>query len=229
MRRALRAASTVLIVAGALMLLDAGITFAWQEPVSALMAKLAQDRLADELEELEQVKPTEVQRRALATLRSERRRIAFLARAARRDVATGEPIGRIEIPAIGARYVIVEGTDGAALRKGPGHYPETDLPGLGGTVAIAGHRTTYGAPFRRADDVHPGDEIVVEMPYARFTYAVERTRIVPPSALWVTRDVGYERLVLSACHPLYSAAERIVVFARLRAVRARGAAAEVPG
>jgi sortase A len=226
MRRALRACSTVLIVAGALMVADAGATFAWQEPVSALMARLAQNRLAGELEEIERAAPTPVQRRALRSLRTDRRRIAFLAREARQASDEGDPIGRIEIPAIGAEFVVVQGTDGATLRRGPGHYPDTAFPGLGGTVAIAGHRTTYGAPFRRTDDLEPGDEIVLEMPYGRFAYAVERTRIVPPSALWVTREVGYERLVLSACHPLYSAAERIVVFARLRDVRPRGAAAE---
>ncbi len=225
MRKLLRASSTVLIVAGALMIADAGVTFAWQEPVSALVARLAQNQLSGQLDELEQAKPTPVQRRALATLRSERRRVAFLAREARRDAATGEPVGRIRIPSIGADFVVVQGTDGATLRKGPGHYPDTTFPGLGGTVAIAGHRTTYLAPFRKVDKLRPGQEIVLEMPYGRFTYAVQRTRIVPPSALWVTRDVGYERLVLSACHPLYSAAERIIVFARLRDVQARGAAA----
>lgn len=215
----------MLIVAGALMIADAGVTFAWQEPVSALVARLAQNQLSGELEDLERTEPTPVQRRALATLPSERRRVAFLAREARRDATTGEPIGRIRIPSIGADFVVVHGTDGATLRKGPGHYPDTTFPGLGGTVAIAGHRTTYLAPFREVDELKPGQPIVLEMPYGRFTYAVQRTRIVQPSALWVTRDVGYERLVLSACHPLYSAAERIVVFARLRDVQARGAAA----
>jgi len=224
MRKLLRASSTVLIVAGALMIADAGVTFAWQEPVSALVARLAQNQLSGQLEELERTKPTPVQQRALATLPSERRRIAFLAREARRDATTGEPIGRIQIPAIGADFVVVQGTDGATLRKGPGHYPDTTFPGLRGTVAIAGHRTTYLAPFRKVDTLKPGQQIVLELPYGRFTYAVERTRIVQPTALWVTRDVGYERLVLSACHPLYSAAERIIVFARLRDAQARGAA-----
>lgn len=114
-----------------------------------------------------------------------------------------------------APYVVVEGTDRATLRKGPGHYPDTPVPGQGGTVAIAGHRTTYLAPFRPLDKLRPGDAIVVRMPYGRFTYRVERTRIVPPTATWVTHRVAYDRLVLTACHPLYSAAQRIVVFARL--------------
>ena len=86
----------------------------------------------------------------------------------------------------------------------------------GGTVAVAGHRTTYGAPFRNVDKLKKGDQIVMSMPYGTFTYAVDRTKIVKPSALWVTRDVGHEQLVLSACHPLYSAAQRIIVFAHLQ-------------
>jgi sortase A len=224
MRRALRAFSTVLIVAGMLMVADAAITFAWQEPVSALMARIEQGKLSDQLERIEDAPTPRVQRRALAALPDGRRRIAFLARVARRTAQEGDPIGRIDIPEIGADFVVVQGTDSGTLRTGPGHYPDTAFPGLRGTVAIAGHRTTYAAPFRRVDDLRAGDAIVLTVPYGRFTYAVQETKIVPPSALWVTRSVGYDRLVLSACHPLYSAAKRIVVFARLRGVEPRGAA-----
>ena len=109
---------------------------------------------------------------------------------------------------------MVEGVDPASLRKGPGHYPDTAMPGERGTVAVAGHRTTYLAPFRHIDELDRGDRVVISMPYGRFVYRVERTRIVDPTALWVLRRVGYDRLVLTACHPLYSAARRIVVFAR---------------
>lgn len=225
MRRALRALSTVLIAAGALMIADAGITLAWQEPVSALIARIEQDRLSGQLDRIERAGPTRVERRVLAALATETRRIAFLAREARRTTGTGDPIGRIDIPRIGANFVVVQGTDTASLRKGPGHYPETAFPGLGETVAIAGHRTTYLAPFRHVDELRRGDAIVLTMPYARFDYAVQRTQIVTPDSTWIERDVGYERLVLSACHPLYSASHRIVVFARLRRVTARGAAA----
>jgi sortase A len=224
MRRALRAISTVLIVAGVLMIADAGVTLAWQEPVSALLARIEQNKLSGQLDKLEAAPATRVQRRVLAALATQERRIAFLAREARRTAQTGDPIGRIAIPKIGADFVVVQGTDSASLRKGPGHYPDTTFPGLPGTVAIAGHRTTYLAPFRNVDQLKHGDPIVLTMPYGRFTYAVERTQIVKPTALWVTRDVGYPRLVLSACNPLYSAAQRIIVFARLKRVAARGAA-----
>jgi sortase A len=91
-------------------------------------------------------------------------------------------------------------------------------------VAIAGHRTTYLAPFRRLDALRPGDRVVVRMPYGEFTYVVQGEKIVLPTALWVTRDVGYDRLVLSACNPLYSAAQRIIVFARLARFVPLGAA-----
>ena len=117
------------------------------------------------------------------------------------------------------------GTDAAQLREGPGHYPGTPLPGRHGTVAVAGHRTTYLAPFRHLDALESGDEIEVTMPYGRFSYRVDRTRIVAPTALWVTRPVGHDQIVLTACNPLYSAAQRIVVFARLATAIPRGWAA----
>jgi sortase A len=105
------------------------------------------------------------------------------------------------------------------LRDGPGHYPATSLPGERGTMAIAGHRTTFGAWFRHIDRLTPGDALELDLPYGRFTYRVQRTRIVPPTALWITGNVGYDRLVLSACHPPFSASKRIVVFARLVSAR----------
>ena len=228
MRRALRALSTILIIAGVLLIVDAGITLAWQEPISAIYARLTQNRLNDDLRALDRAPPTALQLRALARLRTEQRRIAFLARALRRRAQPGDAIGRIRIKKIGISFVVVQGTDGSSLQKGPGHYPDTPLPGMPGTVAIAGHRTTYLAPFRHVDELHRGNLIDVQMPYGHFTYAVERMRIVSPSEYSVIRAVGYDRLVLTACHPLYSAAQRIVVFARQVDVRARGAA-RVPG
>jgi len=214
MRAALRTLASVMMVAGVLLIADAVVTLVWQEPVTALLAELRQDALGNELRDLERTGPSRAEREALARLREAEARIALRARALRRRIEEGRGIGRIRIPEVKANYVVVEGTDAGPLRKGPGHYPGTPLPGLGRTVGIAGHRTTYGAPFRDLDKLERGDEITVEMPYATFTYRVERTRIVLPSATWVVRSVGYERLVLTACHPKYSAAKRIVVFAR---------------
>jgi sortase A len=214
-RRSLRALSTAMIIAGAILLADAGLTLLWQEPVSAVYAQIQQSRLSDRLEELERAPLAPAERRALERIPDPARRLAFRARAFGRRLEPGDPMGRIVMPAIGVSEVFVEGTDAGDLRTGPGHYPATPLPGERGTVAIAGHRTTYGAPFRRLDRLERGDAIELRMPYGRFTYRVERTRIVPPTETSVIDRVDHDRLVLSACHPLYSAAQRIIVFARL--------------
>ncbi len=224
MRRAVRSLSTVLIVVGALLLADAVATLLWQEPLSALYGHIQQGKLEGRLSAIERAPLAAVDQRALSRLDASRR-LAFAARAAARRSEPGDPLGRIRIPKIGLSEVFVEGTGAGELRTGPGHYPATPLPGQRGTVAIAGHRTTYGAPFHDIDDLRRGDRIELAMPYGRFTYRVERTRIVPPTATEVTDRVSYDRLVLSACHPLYSAAQRIVVFARLERAEARGPAA----
>ncbi|MDQ3935624.1 MAG: class E sortase [Actinomycetota bacterium] len=210
----LRFVASVLIVSGVLMLADAGVTLAWQEPVSAFMAARDQDELEDELDALSSSATRD--KELTASIKDVKRRIARLAELDRERTKEGEPVGRIEMPSLDREYVFVQGTDLDVLRKGPGHYPSTPFPGEGGTVAIAGHRTTYGAPFRTVDDLKAGQHIVLKMPYGRLEYKVEKTQIVDPDATWIIRRVkGPERLVLSACHPLYSASQRIVVFARL--------------
>ena len=223
-RRALRSLSTVLIISGVLMLTDAGLTLVWQEPVSAVYAKILQGSLADDLRQLELTKPSTLDLAALRKLATEKRRMAFLARRLRSDLDRGRAAGRLRIERINGNYVLVNGSDPASLRKGPAIYDDVPFPGAPGTTAIAGHRTTYGAPFRKIDKIRRGDEVVVEMRYGTFTYEVEKTQIVKPTALEVIRRVSYDRLVLSACHPLYSAAKRYIVFARLVAAQARGAA-----
>jgi sortase A len=223
-RRPLRALSTVLIIAGVLMLSDAGLTVAWQEPVSGAYAWIVQDRLGGDLRKLELARPGAKELAALRALQDDRRRIAFLARLLRRTADRGDAVGRIRIPRIKANFVVVNGTDTASLRKGPGIYDDVPFPGAPGTTAIAGHRTTYLAPFRKIDALRRGDEITLDMPYGRLIYEVEKQRIVAPSEVSVVKRVDYDRLVLSACHPLYSAEKRIVVFARLVGAQARGAA-----
>jgi sortase A len=216
-RPALRFVAAVLITSGLMMLADAVLTLTWQEPVSAFIAGREQASLGHELDEGSTF--LEGAKRATANERDVRKRVKRLAAVWRHHVQTGDAVGRIDLKSLDRRYVVVQGTDTATLRKGPGHYPKTSMPGEGGTVAIAGHRTTYLAPFRTIDDLKPGQPIVLEMPYAKLTYAVERTKVVPPDALWITDRVpGAERLVLSACHPLYSASHRIVAFARLKSV-----------
>jgi sortase A len=226
-RTALKALSWVLIVAGALLLIDAGLTIVWQEPVSALYASVRQNALGSDLNRLETRRIARVEVSALKRLQTEKRRLTFLARAERGKANPGDPLGRIQIPKIGANFVMVQGTEAGDLREGPGHYVNTPLPGEPGTVGMAGHRTTFLAPFRDIDQLKRTDPIHVQMPYADFTYSVERTRVVAPGATWVLRKVGYDRLVLTACHPLYSAAQRIVVSARLVKVTPRGKASSL--
>jgi sortase A len=228
--RAVHALAVLMIVVGALALLDALVTLVWQEPVSALYALLRQDHLSGELGKVERASPTPVERRALASIRDERARIAFLAGELERHAGDGSPVGRIVIPKVGASYVVVNGTDTEDLKSGPGIYTETSFPGIPGTTAIAGHRTTYLAPFRDINDLAPGNHILISMPYAHFTYTVTGQRVVAPTDVEAAvANVGYTRLVLSACTPLFSAEKRLLVYARLTRTVPVGAARVLPG
>jgi sortase A len=215
LRRVLRDLSYVLIISGVLLLVDAGVTLIWQEPLTAVIGLIKRSQIDQKYLSYHTSPLSALDRRALSALGAIPHRIAYLARHEERQVPTGAALGRIRIPKLGSTFVVVQGTEEASLEKGPGHYSSTALPGLGQTVAIAGHRTTYLAPFRHLDALAPGNHIVLRMPYGRFLYSVQFTKIVSPTAWWITRNVGYDRLVLSACNPLYSASQRIVVFARL--------------
>ena len=229
-RRAWRALSIALIAVGALALVDAGVTLVWQEPFSALYAKFRQDHLNGTLRAAERATPTAVERRALASLPDERRRVAFLASELQRHAPNGSAVGRIVIPKIDASYVVVKGTDTSDLESGPGIYSETNFPGIAGTTAIAGHRTTYLAPFRDINELSPGNHILLDMPYAHFTYTVIGQRVVLPTDVSAAvANVGYTRLVLSACTPLFSAEKRLLVYARLTKTVPVGAARVLPG
>jgi sortase A len=235
MHRLLRIFSTTLITAGLVILIDVGLTLVWKEPLSTIYGSIQQGKAEDQLAELEDRFPAADDLRAAAAAGSVEERVAILADRFESEVETGTGIGRIQVDAIGLDAVVVEGTDTASLQKGPGHYSPSDdpdtrargdgsaFPGQGETVGIAGHRTTYLAPFRELDQLEAGDEVILEMPYATFTYEVEKTEIVDPSQFEVVRNVGYERLVLTACHPLYSAAQRIVAFGRLTEISQFGA------
>ncbi len=215
MRRLLRDLSLVLVISGLLLLADAAATLLWQEPLSAVIALIKRGSVDQRFLSYKRAPLSRLDLEALSGIKQTRARIAFLARQEARQLKTGQAIGRISVPSLGIEYIVVQGTDEASLQKGPGHYPQTALPGLGQTVAIAGHRTTYLAPFRRLNELKPGQRVVLTMRYGRFTYRVQRTRVVTPTSWWIIKNVGYERLVLSACNPLYSAAQRIVAFARL--------------
>jgi sortase A len=226
----LRALAILLIAAGALALADGIVTLVWQEPISALYADLRQNSLNGALHRIEGAQPTPAERRALASLSDEKHRVAFLASELERRAGDGSAVGRISIPRIGASFVVVKGTSTEDLESGPGVLSETRFPGRGATTAIAGHRTTYLAPFRHIDALRPGNLISLRMPYAQFTYRVTGQRVVQPTDVQAAvGNVGYARVVLSACTPLFSAAKRLLVFARLTRIEPRGAALQLPG
>lgn len=127
----------------------------------------------------------------------------------------GDALAHLVIPAIGVDKIVVEGVSLEDLKRGPGHYPDTPMPGQPGNAAIAGHRTTYGAPFNRIDELEPGDEILVTTVQGAFRYEVSEQQIVSPEQVEVLEDKGDNRLTLTACHPKYSASQRIVVVAQL--------------
>jgi sortase A len=135
----------------------------------------------------------------------------------------GDALALIDIPKIGINKVVVEGVDVDDLRKAPGHYPSTSLPGQEGDTAIAGHRTTYGAPFGDLDQLAAGDEITVVTVQGKFHYRVTQQRVVDPSDVSVldpTPDPAHPghnlaTLTLTTCNPKYSAAQRLVVQAAL--------------
>ena len=214
--RAARLLAIAMIALGALALADGAVTLLWQEPVSWLIGTLRQDHLKSELHAVEDVRPSVAEEHALAGIATERNRIAYLAAQLQHEARNGSPIGRIVIPAIGASFVMVDGTDTSDLESGPGFYTETTFPGIDGTTLIAGHRTTYLAPFRHIDALRAGDRIQLQMPYAHFTYTVVGHRVVQPGDVRAaTAEVGYSRVVLSACTPLFSAAKRLLVYGRL--------------
>jgi sortase A len=215
MRRAAHILSITLITAGVVVAADVAMTLAWKEPLSTVYGSIKQAEAANSLEALEEEFPSPADLRAVEGAANVEQRAEGLAGLFADRVKTGDGIGRIEIPSIDLDIVVVQGTDTASLQKGPGHYPETAFPGQGKTIGIAGHRTTYLAPFRHINEIADGDQITLEMPYGTFTYEVEKHEIVDPSQVEIVDDVGYERLVLTACHPLYSAAQRWAVFAKL--------------
>jgi sortase A len=228
--RVARWTAVLLITLGGLALADGVITLLWQEPISALIARIHQDELSGDLSRVEHTAPSAAEQHTLSGLTTERRRIAFLADGFERQTGNGSAVGRIVIPRIGASFVVVKGTDESDLESGPGVLSDTRFPGGGGTTAIAGHRTTFLAPFRHIDALSPGSRILLEMPYAHFTYTVTSQRVVQPTDVQAAvADVGYQRLVLSACTPVFSAAKRLLVYARLTRTVPVGAARLLTG
>jgi sortase A len=215
----------VMILAGALFLGYAATTVLWREPASDVYARWQQHQLARELDEATAAYAAESHAGAASDARPIAGRATSSSRVATRErqkrapapprVERGSALARLSIPRIGLRAIVVEGTRPSDLRKGPGHYEMTALPGAGKLVAIAGHRTTFGAPFRHIDELGSGDVIAVTTVYGTFRYRVFAHEIVAKDDWTIIRPRKLETLMLSACHPLYSARQRWVVYARL--------------
>ncbi|WCO66500.1 class E sortase [Iamia majanohamensis] len=179
-----------------LLVVGAGISASWPFRTDQYQSRL-QVRLDRQLEE--QVASPEAQE-------------AFAAG----EVASGESLTRLRIPSLDVDVVVVEGTTQDALRAGAGHYPETALPCGAGNVAIAGHRTTFGKPFSRLDELAPGAEVSLETPVGTCTYRAEApAEVVAPEDTHLVAPTDDARLTLTTCHPRGSARQRLVLSATL--------------
>jgi sortase A len=203
------------------------VIWRWQDPFTALYTTWRQHQLSDsykrkaEAYQAPPVKPGTSLAATTAQIRAQARRY-------RLNAKRGEGIGRIRVPRLGLNMVFVEGTDDASLRKGPGRDRRTYMPGEGQLVYIAGHRTTYLAPFAHIERLKPGDPVTLDVPYGTFTYRVFKHRIVLANDLSVLRSHGHEVVELQACHPRFFASHRYIAYARLVRVSPRGAPAFRP-
>jgi sortase A len=220
MRRALRITGTVLVAAGALTLVWAVVVWQWQDPFTALYTTWKQHELRGQYDR--RAAGFHVETPAGVSLSAERQSIAADARRYRAESRRGQAIGRIVIPRMGVHMVFVDGTDEATLKKGPGLDRRTFMPGEDRLVYIAGHRTTYLAPFSHIDQLRKGDHVTLQVPYATFVYSITGHRIVPADDLSVLRSPHHELLELQACHPRFFATHRYIAYARLTRVEPRG-------
>jgi sortase A len=229
MRRLARAAGLILAVTGALTLIWALVVWQWQDPFTGLYTTWQQHRLESQLDR--EFQAYAGPRRHTVGYRStsgEARAVGRAAARLRRTAGVGQPIGRIVIPRLGLNMIFVNGTDEGSLERGPGRDLRTYMPGQNRLVYVAGHRTTYLAPFSRIDQIRPGDPVTLEMPYATFRYRAVRHVIVPADDLAVLRSPRHELLALQACHPRFFATHRYIVYARLASVRLRDGASLSP-
>jgi sortase A len=227
LRRFARITGTLLAIAGVAVLVWVVVVWRWQDPFTALYTTWRQHQLSDSYKQKAEayqappVKPGTSLAATIAQVRAQARRY-------RLNAKRGEGIGRIRVPRLGLNMVFVEGTDDASLRKGPGRDRRTYMPGEGQLVYIAGHRTTYLAPFAHIERLKPGDPVTLEVPYGTFTYRVFKHRIVLANDLSVLRSHGHEVVELQACHPRFFASHRYIAYARLVRVSPRGAPAFRP-
>jgi sortase A len=218
---------TLLLVIGLGVLAWAATVYFWKDPFTTAYTAYEQRKLESALEEqFETWTPAPVPtRRPVAKpnkpappRRDDVRREAKRFRLATDD---GDAVAKLTIPRLGLDVVLVNGTSSGDLRRGPGRHLETFMPGERSLVYVAGHRTTYGAPFSDIDRLREGDTITVNLPYASIEYEVTEHRIVDDNDLSVLESQGREELVLQACHPRFFASQRYLVYARPVAVTAR--------
>ncbi len=221
--RVTRWLGTLLILAGAGVLAWTLLVWQWQDPFTALYTRWEQRQLSSEYAALlkdEAVRPAVVPAGASPIVA--RGSVQGAAGRFRAGVTEGQAIGRLVVPRLGIDMVVVNGTDSDTLKKGPGRHERTFMPGEGKLVYIAGHRTTYSAPFAHIDRLKAGDRVRLEMPYATVVYAVTRHRIVDDEDLSVLRSGSREEVALQACHPRFFATQRYIVWARPVEFRPRG-------
>jgi len=224
MARAARITGTVLIVAGACLVAWALLVWQWQDPFTAIYTKYEQHKLASSFaHRFAAYRPPDTVRRIAAgsSTEAERAAVAAAAKAYRRSLHEGDPVGRLTVPRLGLKSIVVNGTAHDDLTRGPGRDLRTFMPGENELVYIAGHRTTYLAPFAHIDSLKPGDPITFVLPYATFHYEVTGHKIVPADDLAVLRSHHHELLALQACHPRFFATHRYIAYARLVRVEPR--------
>ena len=216
----------ILIVAGALTIAWAIVVWRWQDPFTALYTRYEQHHLAQQYARRAQafaVTPlAAAPSRPPVDVARERAAVARDARRYRAHSHEGDALGRIVVPRLGLDMIFVDGTDASSLEHGPGRDLETYMPGENRLVYIAGHRTTFLAPFAHIDALESGDRVRLELPYATFVYTVTRHVIVRADDRSVLRSPHHELLALQACHPRFFATHRYIVYARPLEVVPRG-------
>ena len=212
---------TFLLVIGLGILAWAATVYLWKDPFTTAYTAYEQRRLASNLDEqFDNWHPTRepVVESGDPAKRDDVSREAKRYRLASED---GDAIARIRIPRLDLNLVVVNGTSVSDLRRGPGRHLETYMPGEHELVYIAGHRTTYGAPFGDVNELKAGDTITLELPYATIAYRVTRHRIVDDNDVSVLESPHHEQLVLQACHPRFFASQRYLVYATPVSVKRR--------
>ena len=220
-QRIARLTGTVLMALGVLAFVWGFVIWRWGDPVTALYTRWEQHQLAGKLAVVERKyrlpPPPAAADPLTPTPDPDPKAVAALVRRKARDLRTatdpGSPLGRIHVSRLGLNMILVDGTDHDSLVRGPGVDRRAYLPGEGQLVYIAGHRTTYGAPFARIDHLQTGDRIELDMPYGRFVYRVTSHVIVPADDLDRLKSHGREEIALQACHPRFSASGRYIVYA----------------